>query len=400
MTYLMPGAGGPKAGLTDEQRNAEGDGRIPTFKECWSNNKNQKQSKMNESNLKKLIIFLAAIFLFQLAFCERYAGIEVGGKGIKVAVIDVLDVNEGKFSIFKDWTRNTAVTKNISVDKKLAKQDITETSMAVNEIYQQLKSDFGVPDSKLFIVGSSGVAIAVNKEDLETAVEALTHHNMEFITSEQEGKLVTKGAVPVNRYDNSLVWDIGGGNSKGGYVLKDGGYYYFYPMAFDYGGVTLTEKITKLYNPKDFAEFARGLNEFVTDTLRPQVVKRMFDNKSGARRKQNFYAIGGGSWAFAATMFPTNKDNYMTFKYSDVVDYRNHILVDYDSWIEQQSALNPDGVNRVLDTYSREALLTTATILQCTLDEMNNKENVNCNFVRKGYVAWIIAYVVDSVRKG
>lgn len=350
--------------------------------------------------MKNIILILSLVLVTIFVSAQKYAGIEIGSKGVKVAVVNVEDINVGKFSIVKNWTRNTAIARQISIDKTLGKQDIEETSNAVNEIYLQLQSEYKLDTAHIFIVGSSGVAMATNTADFGKRVFELTGKRMQFITAEQEGKLTTKGAVPVSRYESALVFDIGGGNTKGGYVLRDdAGHFYFYGISFDFGGVTLPERVNKTYAPKTFDQFAAGLNEFTQDTLTPLVIKSVFDNKPAAKRKTNIYAMGGGTWAFATLMFPTNKDNYMTFTYKDVVAYRNHILTDYDKWVETQRGLNEKGVNNVTDTYSREALLSTATILKETFDQIKDKENVNCFFARQGGVAWLIAYIVDDVRK-
>jgi exopolyphosphatase/pppGpp-phosphohydrolase len=356
--------------------------------------------------MKKICLLTLSFIIIVNTFAEKFAGIEIGGKGIKVAVVDILDVNEGRFTLIKDWTVNTAVTKGISSTKMLAKTDIVATANAVGDIYTRLQTDYSIPVDKIFIAGSSGVAIATNTSELKDEVKNRTGKDMFFISSQEEGKLVTKGAVPAKRYTNSLVWDIGGGNSKGGYVLvDDAGYYNFFPMAFDYGCVTLTEKIRTVYNTKDYISFKDGLSRFLADTLKPMIIKQMFDNQTAARRKNNLYAIGGASFAFTSLMFPEkfikgqDQENYVPFKSTDVQRYYLSLLTDYDKLISNAQAVNPDNTEKVLNLYSPEALLVGATILYETMNQMDNKDKVNGYFVRKGQVAWIIAYVVDYVRK-
>lgn len=358
--------------------------------------------------MKKLFFVpMMLLLIVTSAFAEKFGGIEIGGKGVKIAVINIINVDEGQFKIEKDWTVNTAVTKNISHSKVLAKEDIDATASTVNTQYERLKVDFGLNAEHIFIVGSSGVALASNTNDLSDKVKSLTGELMVFIDAETEGKLVTKGGVPAKRYDNSFVWDIGGGNSKGGYVIKSGPYYDFIPVSVDYGCVTLTEKINKLYNPADFDEFRRGLRQYNMDTLRPQIIKRKFDNKPAAKRKQNFYALGGGSWMFTALMFPEkflkgqNDENYIPFTFADVSRFYDIMTKgDVNEFLDKQAAKNPEIVEIVRNAYSDEAITVGATLLYDTMNENSYKDDkLKCYFVRNGQVAWIIAYTVDYVRK-
>jgi hypothetical protein len=67
--------------------------------------------------MKKNITLFALFFVSIITVFSqgRYGGIEIGGKGIKVSVVNVKDIETGQFEIIKFWTRNTAITRGVSM---------------------------------------------------------------------------------------------------------------------------------------------------------------------------------------------------------------------------------------------------------------------------------------------
>ncbi len=346
---------------------------------------------------KNITLFVLLLVSITTLFSQgKYGGIEIGGKGIKVSVVNVKDIETGEFSIIKFWTRNTAITRGVSVDGKLRTDDITETVNAVKEIRDQLSTEFELSDSRIFIIASSGVAMAKNKQDLADKLFTVMGRKLDFVTSEMEGKLVTKGSVPPAKYTNSLIFDIGGGNSKGGYVtIDDANHYVFTPLAFDLGSVTLTEKIKKNAKGNEFKDFLASANEY-NDTLK-SIVKFMYDNKTAARRKQNVYMVGGAPWSFISLTRSGSTNAYESFTYQDIKNYQYDLINNFEKF-ESQVDTQKD-VAKVLDTYSREALLAGSYIMLNSIGDLNAPENKKLFFVRQGHVAWLIAYIVDTVRK-
>ena len=69
-----------------------------------------------------IFIFLVSPSLFSQ---EHYAGIEVGSKGVKMSVINVQNIKKGKYEVVDFWTENIAIAKGISIDGKLAANDLS-----------------------------------------------------------------------------------------------------------------------------------------------------------------------------------------------------------------------------------------------------------------------------------
>ena len=175
-------------------------------------------------NIKKILLKTIFIFLlFQtIAFSQDntlFAGIEIGSKGVKISVLEVLNIKKGDFIIKSYWSENAGIARGISIDGKLAQEDIDKASAIVFSNLIKIKTEFKVPEENIFIVGSSGVAMASNTSDLIAKIKSSTNKTIEFIDAQTEGRMLLKGCVPPTEYKNSMVLDIGGGNTKGGYKI-------------------------------------------------------------------------------------------------------------------------------------------------------------------------------------
>jgi exopolyphosphatase/pppGpp-phosphohydrolase len=182
-----------------------------------------------------------------------FGGIEIGSKGVKITVVDIQNPKKAIFEIKDFWTENTGIARGISIDGNLQKDDIDKTAIIVAQNYYKLLNEYKIEDAKIFIIGSSGVAMAKNTDDLVAKVKELTKKTMDFITSETEAKLLVKGGIPPSRYLNALILDIGGGNTKGGFVgVFNDDNFVFMPLNLNLGTITLTEKIKKKAKNEDF----------------------------------------------------------------------------------------------------------------------------------------------------
>ena len=222
---------------------------------------------------------LLFVFLCQTSIYSQdkdlYAGIEIGSKGIKVSILEMNKIQKGEFEIKNYWSNNVGIARGISIDGNLSSGDIENAMVIINHNYKTIRKDYMVPDENVFIVGSSGVGMAKNTDDLIIRVKASTHKDLEFIDAETEGKMLMKGCVPPKSYRESMVLDIGGGNTKGGYteVLRDEEYFVFFPLSLKYGTVTLTEAVLKrMQNPNDMVEFNNISFDYLP-ILRKQIQK-------------------------------------------------------------------------------------------------------------------------------
>jgi exopolyphosphatase/pppGpp-phosphohydrolase len=76
-----------------------------------------------------------------------------------------------------------------------------------------------------------------------------------IVDAKTEGKMLLKGCVPPQEYPNSVILDIGGGNTKGGYVDVRNNVFVFFPLVVSFGTITLTEAVIKITTKEDLSEF-------------------------------------------------------------------------------------------------------------------------------------------------
>lgn len=346
-------------------------------------------------NITKIYFLL---FLISTLTCnaQLYGGIEIGSKGIKMSVINVENVKKGIYTVREFWTENVGIARGIEIDGKLAEEDMVKATDKVAKNYLKLKNEFKVEDKNLFVVASSGVGMASNTDVLVKKVKEATNKDLEIISAKLEAKLLLKGCIPPKLYPNSIILDIGGGNTKGGYVetFNDDSIV-FIPVSLDLGTITLTEKINKKANRKTIIEYNELSFNYLT-TLRAQTAA-IFKDKPKYTEKQNVYLSGGAVWAFY-TLFNEigAKENYNEIKYEDVIFYTTSIQNNYNKY-ELLAANNPE-IDKVLKTYSQKHLISAGNLLVTLLESIPNLQTKKIYFAKQGQIAWLLSYVADAAK--
>jgi exopolyphosphatase/pppGpp-phosphohydrolase len=349
--------------------------------------------------IKIYTLILFAVFSnFHTKAQSAYAGIEIGGKGVKVSIIKIVDIKAGEFEIVKTWSRNTNITTNVDKDGNLNKADIDDTSYVVLDLLAQIKKEYKIIDKNIFIVGSSSVAVAKNNLELATKIKSLTSRNLDFITPEIESKLIIKGSIPQRDYLNSLILDIGSGSIKGGIIEQDmkTKSYAFSPFGTKFGTTKLTEKI------KEKVEKSKLETSFLTEMLKFQdslsgTVKTMFDKVPSAKTKDNVYVLGGAIWTFITLTKPNETDAYQAFSQKELLDYSDKIINHYDDFIKTEY-VNKD-YERVIKTFDKEAIISGCMLANQLVANLTKAADKKYFFVRQGQVSWLIAYIVDAARE-
>ncbi|MDQ6473032.1 exopolyphosphatase [Flavobacterium sp. LHD-80] len=353
--------------------------------------------------MKKNIAFIAIIiFVFLLPSSlisqELFAGIEIGSKGVKMSVINVQNIKRGKYEVVDFWTENVAIAKGIAIDKKLAETDIENAFNVAVKNYTKLIKEYKIEEKNIFIVVSSGVGMAENVDILLQKLYVFTNINVGIITAETEAKLLLKGCIPPKEYENSLILDIGGGNTKGGYVeeFSEEDILLFYPLTLDLGTVTFTEKISKNGKANSIAEF----NDLLVSSL-PELREQtdnLYKKSPKAFNKKNVYMSGGAVWAFY-TLYKGKSaiENFSPFEIKDVADYNTMIKTDYAKF--EALALQNKDVEKVLKTYSQKYLIAANSLLLTLLEKMPDVKSKNIYFTKQGQMAWLLSYIADSAKR-
>lgn len=345
------------------------------------------------------VLFISCFFIpLSVISQEIYGGIEIGSKGVKMSVINVQNIKKGKYEVIDFWTENVAIAKGISIDGKLADNDIENAFNVVVKNYIKILKDYKIKEKNIFIVVSSGVAMAKNIDILLQKLHVFTNIDVAKISSETEAKLLLKGCIPPKEYSDSLILDIGGGNTKGGYVeeFNTDDILKFYPITLDLGTVTLTEKINKKAKTNSIAEF----NELLSSAI-PELEKKadsLYNQNPKLFNKKKVYMSGGAVWAFY-TLYKGNNaaENFSAFKIKDVEDYNTLLKTDYAKF-EALASQNKD-VDKVLKTYSQKYLIAANTLLFTLLEKMPDIKSKDIYFTKQGQMAWLLSYIADSAKR-
>ncbi|MTH17617.1 exopolyphosphatase [Flavobacterium sp. LC2016-01] len=347
--------------------------------------------------LKIIIIFIFLIPSYLISQ-ELYAGIEIGSKGVKMSIINVQNIKKGKYEVVDFWTENVAIAKGIAIDGKLAESDIDAAFNVAVKNYTKLLKEYKIEEKKIFIVVSSGVGMAKNVDILLQRLYVFTNINVAIITSDTEAKLLLKGCIPPKEYSDSVILDIGGGNTKGGFVeeFSEEDILRFYPMTLDLGTVTFTEKINKNTKTNSVDEF----NELLINAL-PELREQtdhLYMQSPKISSKKNVYMSGGAVWAFY-TLYKGKGaiENFSPFEIKEVVDYNNMIKTDYAKF--EALALQNKDIEKVLKTYSQKYLIAANSILLTLLEKIPDVKSKNIYFTKQGQMAWLLSYIADGARR-
>ena len=197
---------------------------------------------------------------------ERFGGIEIGAKGVKATVVEVAPGTSTppKAIMSSDYISNTTLAEGVVQTKKFSSAAIQETAEEAAKFAQRIRQEFDVAPERIRVVGSSGLPKdATNRDELVSAVQTATGlAPMTFLDPAEEVKLTILGLLSATERGNSLLVDVGSGNTKGGLLQPDDSLVYF---AVPVGSVTYANRVTQSAPGKPFAgggattEIARGV---------------------------------------------------------------------------------------------------------------------------------------------
>jgi exopolyphosphatase/pppGpp-phosphohydrolase len=327
-----------------------------------------------------------------------YAGIEIGGSGVKATVIE-----SKPGGLYERLFSKTHRTKLTVLDKGAFRPEaIAETVKRIGELRDTIRKSYDLPDDHIIVVGSSGVPKASNRDALASAVKKATGKTLTFISDRTEVELTIAGVVPRGDRAGSWSLDIGSGNTKGGYQPENRPLVY---VSVPLGVETFTQKVQQEAKDKGitFSEAAGLLRK--TALVAP--LKAGTKEMPELARRKRVYLSGGTVWALVSLVKPREVGRtYVTFTAADVDAYRALLVkakgkaptVDLSTIVNrdlrERAAKEIKTVNKV---YSPENLLAGAEILEALVEAFNLKDRTLI-FPRNAAVGWLAAYVAGEKR--
>lgn len=327
------------------------------------------------------------------ASVDNYCSIEVGSKGVKARLYRMKEDAEGYLSIDTDYKNdvNTTIIKSMQ-DGKFSEAAMDETTKAVKDEMGKMLGQS--PKCKAFVVGSSGVAKASNKDTLAQKVTAATTVGMEFINAEEEARYAFLASVPIKYRNDSLLIDIGSGNTKLAY--RDG------------------EEIKTLEVPYGSASLAKEMQEkqqanFATDDYKKKVtalIQPDFRGKAQTQPKllnhKRLYWIGGAAWATATYTYPEHSEESVVRIYDK--DLRHFAQrLEQNDWLDTHvpkkasdsaKKAHEKDWEKVKSTFTREDLLSALALMDVIVKDGNPKSRIN--FLRYGQ--WLYGYTREKYK--
>ncbi len=364
------------------------------------------------------LLFLLFTNIFSLSYAytqpphKLYGGVEIGSKGVKSVVVELIKEKEGyDANIRQSEPINTGITKGMEKTKKFSSEAIADTVKAVKTLYMEIKEKDKVSPDHIYIIGSSGISVAENKEELSEKVLTATGKEMVFISVETEVTLAISGLIPSKYSNTAFLVDIGSGNTKSGYRVSRSSIETkndpFFTMSVPYGTVTFTDAITK--NNPDGTNFVEQADKLTNDLISVPI-REEIDRKPGFLNRDRAYLSGGIVWAMTTLLHPANRKLFVRLMPQDIDTFYNQAVNN------PEALLNPNlskiftskmrhslkakeqaekDLKRVKDTFTPNQLIAGAKIMQAISNELNLK-NKRMYFARQGYIAWLFSYINEA----
>ncbi len=346
--------------------------------------------------LQNYLLFFFFFFSIATQAQKLYGGIEIGTKGIKMSVINVKDASDDDYEVKDFWIENFGRTSIISKDGTLNQKGIDSTCAIVLKNYEKMIHKYKIDSNNFNIIADSGIGTATNVPVLVQKIKYIIDKDLTVISATEEAKLLLKGCIPRKKYSNSMILDIGGANTIGGYMAVVKGDNIFHPLTLDLGTIVLTEIINQKSSQKTISEFNEISFNYLT-TLKADF-KKMYDKNPESIHKNNIYLTGGAAWSFYTLFNGTIADkNFNELKYEDIL-YQKTIVENNFRKIENDALTNKE-IAKVLKVYSQKNLISAFNLLLTALDGIPDLNNKKIYFAKHGQIAWFVAYVMDQEQK-
>ncbi len=345
----------------------------------------------------KIIIVVLILFCSSKSIAQNlYAGIEIGGKGLKVYIIDVRSVEKEIVVIENFWSENIALLPGIIADGAMNESDMNSTTQKVVIEYKKVLEEYKIEKNKIYVVISSGVSIANNTNVLVEKIEKEIDITPGVITTAKESQYLFKSGVPIKFQEESLLLDIGSGNTKGGFIEKKEGANTFINLNMNLGTMSLSELLSKQNKLYNFTDFVNATDLYYT-TLSDQI-KKIFESNERCFSKKKIYVSGGSAWAFYTLFYEDDsRRNFLEFNPADVLTYDEDIRHNFERFTVL--AKKNKEVARVLKTFTRENLIVSNSILRATLSNIKNLSSKKVFFAKQPEVSWVVTYICNELDK-
>lgn len=338
---------------------------------------------------------------------DRYGGIEIGAKGVKFAAIEVAGGKLREIPVPKDAVNVSIARMN---GAQFDKWDIADVATVVKSAKETMMTELGIPESNIRVVASSGVpTFATNQQALVDAITTATGLKFEKILPAEEAALTNLALIPAERRSDTMVVDIGSGNTKGGAFQNGSGQQKdFVAIDVKFGTSSLARKISQ-----EVGNGAQSASQVAASIARTEIgaaLQNQVRLNPVLGQRSNILFSGGSVWAMTTFIKPQAAlDAFPQISMNDIAAYKKLIessLPGYPT-VDFSTISNPDAQKIAKADYDRitgaggsavfkpEELFAGAILLEEVAKALDF-QNRAVMFDRKAMTAWITAKITPE----
>jgi hypothetical protein len=348
---------------------------------------------------------------------QLYAGLEIGSKGVKSIVLQVVPDAENGNAVYPTGdpqTIDTTLVAGLVEKSKFDDDALRDTVGALAKLYKAALAK-KVPEEHIYLVGGSslfsglrkkkGLAdadkediIRKNKEALARAVQEKVGKPLKFIDLADEAELYFKGTVPRPYADKAVLYDIGSGSTKGACLAAGDT---VVPLELPYGTKTYAELVQKEVK-KTGGSFATVAHRLSDEALR-QPMRDQLGRKPLFRNRDRVYLNGGIVWVMATYVHPEDRRPMVPLETTDVDVFVKMLDRDRQAVIDECVRKASDKykkeveaeIKRAIDTFQPDEARAGAEVFRAVAAEGELKGK-KLYFARTGLFAWLLVYVNEK----
>jgi uncharacterized protein (TIGR03000 family) len=331
----------------------------------------------------------------------KYAGIEIASTAVRAVVIEY--PGDGSVVFLGGREARTGLRGSVK-NKKYARPTLEEVAKQVKTYYEELSKEHNIKADGFFVVASSGAATGAENIDelrelLQNVVPAL--RPMAKLDPEEEIRLGFIGTVPKDDFGTSFLVDIGGGDLKVGFAVKnpDGG---FAPPSKEQKGLQLgTNALVALAKMMKGVKYEDAVERIRKERAKEfqELVKAVRATEDGNKRDK-VYVVGGAPYALVTLMFPSQAGkSEVVIEYSQVQEYRRKLREKAEKPFgkkpsdEKVLAKFEKEFSNVEDKFTPQQLLAGGELMEGIFDAFDLNHPGKSVTFRNALFAWITKYV-------
>ncbi len=355
------------------------------------------------------LALLAASFMPGTGVAQQgdfWAGIEVGSRTTKAVVIEIFPQGSREDYKVKEFQEvNTALGSGV-VNKKFSQEAINQTADAVVTLHNGMLAKHGtngLKSDRFYVIASSGVkSRGTNISDLAKRIAELLPdvRKLDPIEAKDEIGYTIRGTIPSEDLKDALSIDIGGGNTKYGFVRSG---WHDIDTGSVSGSGALASAISEKLRDKQFqndshrhAEFHRAAKEKFQEEL-----SNWRTNKTdGFERRRKIYLTGGIPYVLVTMLqFTKNDSGDIEIENPDNAfgAFRDRVL-GADPYVPTKGGA-PDQFLQLKQNFPQDHLIAGSAILDVLAAEKPFElKSKSLRFSTKGLEAFISRYVFEQRR--